>query len=196
MLAYLRLMVREARRGNHKGWLIYDWIFQQNAAANPSLSWANLDPSLHSSFCIGTEPPPLVCTLCNELDHRSEECALSKTPAAIATHTSAPIYKDPATTSRSGRTPTPKCPLRKLCLSWNSGQCMLPGTHANTCMNVTPVTKTTRPGTVSSLQQTQSSNGQNGLEWLAPSLNGCSVLLDTSPFTNYRYCHCFVDLIL
>ena len=70
---YMRLIVREARRGNNKGWLCYDRIFGQNAAAN-----ANLDPSLHSSFCLSNEPPPMVCSLCNELDHKSEESALSK----------------------------------------------------------------------------------------------------------------------
>ena len=71
-------MVREASRGNSKGWLAYNRIFCQNAAANPSLSWANLDPSLHSSFCLGTEPPPLVCSLSNELDQKTEDCALFK----------------------------------------------------------------------------------------------------------------------
>ena len=121
LLAYMRLMVREARRSNNKGWLCYDRIFRQNAAANPSLSWANLDPSLHSSFCLGSEPPPMVCSLCNELDHKTEDCALSvpapnqpfppKTPPARATHSSK---------QRPARA--------KFCLSWNSGQCMLPGT--------------------------------------------------------------------
>ena len=71
LLAYTRLMVREASRGNSKCWLAYDRIFSQNTAANPSLSWANLDPSLHSSFCLGTELLPLVCSLCNELDHKA-----------------------------------------------------------------------------------------------------------------------------
>ena len=121
----MRLMVREANRGNSKGWLAYDRIFCQNAAANPSLGWANLDPSLHSSFCLGTEPSPLVCSLCNELDHKAEDCALFKQPTAFSP-TSAPPPKD-AFTRPSGRSTRQKSTRPKICLSWNSGQCMLPG---------------------------------------------------------------------
>lgn len=77
LLAYQRLIVREAKRGN-KGWLSYDRIFRQNAAANPALRWDSLDPSLHSYVCIGNEPPPTVCAHCNELDHKSDDCALAK----------------------------------------------------------------------------------------------------------------------
>ena len=77
LLAYQRLIVREAKRGN-KSWISYDHIFHQNAVANPALHWDSLDPSLHSSFCIGNEPPPTMCSHCNELDHRSDKCALAK----------------------------------------------------------------------------------------------------------------------
>ena len=49
LLAYLRLIMREAWRTQGKGWLSYDCIFRQNAASNPALRWANLDTSLHSS---------------------------------------------------------------------------------------------------------------------------------------------------
>ena len=122
LLAYSRLIVREASRGNGKGWLSYDRIFRQNAAANPSLSWANLDPSLHSSFCLGSEPPPLVCSMCNELDHKVDDCALSKHPAAT------PALQPKDSLSRPPGRPSKKSPRTRICLSWNSGQCMLPGT--------------------------------------------------------------------
>ena len=125
LLAYMRLMVREASRGNSKGWLAYDRIFRQNAAANPSLSWANMDPSLHSSLCLGTESPPLVCSLCNKLDHKAEDCALYKQPTAFSP-TSVPPPKD-TFTCPSGRSSRQKSTCPKICLSWNSGQCMLPG---------------------------------------------------------------------
>ena len=51
LLAYMRVILREARRSKDNGWLSYDRIFRQNAVTNPLVSWANLDPSLHASFC-------------------------------------------------------------------------------------------------------------------------------------------------
>ena len=123
---YSRLIVREASRGSGKGWLSYDRIFRQNAAANPSLSWANLDPSLHSSFCLGSEPPPMVCSLCNELDHRVEDCALSRNPPSIASPSAHP--KDLSAGRNPSRAPSARKSTRtRICLSWNGGQCMLPG---------------------------------------------------------------------
>ena len=122
LLAYMRLIVREARRSN-RGWLSYDRIFRQNAAANPSISWANLDPSLHSSFCIGSEAPPTLCAHCNELDHMSEECAIAKNMGDSAK----PPDMGPSQATRPFRT-LKKAPTKKICLSWNSGKCMLPGT--------------------------------------------------------------------
>ncbi len=88
LMAYSRLIVRKASSG--KGWLSHDRMFRQNAAANRSLSWANLDPSLHSSFCLGSEPPPMVCSLCNELDHRVDDCALFRNSYSMATPSAHP----------------------------------------------------------------------------------------------------------
>lgn len=81
MLAYLRIIVKEAGRSNNKGWLNYDRIFRQNAASDPSLTWARLDSSLHSSYCIGgpSEALRVACPHCNEFDHSAEECAMSQT---------------------------------------------------------------------------------------------------------------------
>ena len=115
-------------RTNNKGWISYDRIFQQNAATNPSLSWANLDPSLHSSFCLGNEPPHTVCSLCNELDHKSNECALAK-PSHHSEREK--FFRQPSSSCHASSRALPsKCPAPRICLSWNSGQCtcMLPGT--------------------------------------------------------------------
>ena len=107
LLAYMRLIIREARRSSDNGWLNYDRIFRQNAAANPLLSWANLDPSLHASFC--SKSSRSTCSLCNEPDHWADECA---------THHQTSVQPLP---------PPIKSERRRVCLSWNSGQCMLPG---------------------------------------------------------------------
>ena len=122
LLAYQRLIVREAKQGN-KGWISYDRIFRQNAAANPALHWDSLDPSLHSSFCIGNEPPPTVCSHCNELDHCSDECALAKPSPQDKDKPGKQSFRQPGPSRPSGI----KCSTPRICLSWNSGQCVLPG---------------------------------------------------------------------
>jgi hypothetical protein len=112
----MRLIIREARKTSDNGWLTYDRIFRQNAAANPSISWAQLDPSLHQSFCSSSSPK--ACSLCNEVDHRASDCAKRS-----SNRPSYPQYSQPR---------------RKVCLSWNSGKCMLPDSceffhHCATC---------------------------------------------------------------
>ncbi len=52
-LAYTRLMILEASRHRHLGWLDYDRSFRQQAAANPSLPWNTLSPVLHATAILG-----------------------------------------------------------------------------------------------------------------------------------------------
>ena len=104
----MRIIIREARRSSDNGWLNYDRIFRQNAAANPLLSWANLDPSLHASFCAKSSTS--ICTLCNEPDHMAQECATRPQHSGLSAQ---------STSLRPER--------QRICLSWNAGQCMLPG---------------------------------------------------------------------
>ena len=113
--------MREAKRGN-KGWISYDRIFRQNAAANPALHWDSLDPTLHSSFCIGNEPPPTVCSHCNELDHCSDKCALAKPSPQDKDKPGKQSFRQPGPSKPSGT----KRSTPRICLSWNSGQCVLP----------------------------------------------------------------------
>ena len=110
----MRVILREARRSKDNGWLSYDRIFRQNAVTNPLVSWANLDPSLHASFC--SQSGTVACALCNDVDHSEEECTTRPKEATTNTSTPSPI---PARTAQS---------KRKICLSWNAGKCILPGT--------------------------------------------------------------------
>ena len=49
LLVYARLLIREALRHGGTGWLEYDKIFRQQAAADPSVDWSALNPSLLAS---------------------------------------------------------------------------------------------------------------------------------------------------
>lgn len=144
MLAYLRIIVKEAARSNNKGWLNYDRIFRQNAVSDPTLSWARLDSSLHSSYCIGgpSEALRVACPHCNEFDHSAEECALSQT-CFSGVKVPSSSYQQPSMSYSSGfnshhssghnrfsssRPPKKGIPRnKKICLSWNGGKCILPG---------------------------------------------------------------------
>ena len=125
MLAYSRLIIREALRHGGTGWLDYDRIFRRQLAINPLMNWNALDPSLHAATILGQRSSTGVfCTLCQETDHSTSQCALAPLQQQLRPSTS------PA--SRSLQWPTPYRPLKRpetlmrICVSWNKGSCTRP----------------------------------------------------------------------
>ena len=75
MLAYMRLLVREAQKYGGSGWVTYDQVFRRN---RPDARWDQLDPSLHIAYIAAqSDTPALLCPICNEVDHGAEDCALA-----------------------------------------------------------------------------------------------------------------------
>ena len=131
MLAYMRLLVREASKHGGHGWLTYDQAFHQNRTGT-NQRWDQLDPSLHISYIV-THGRPVSKPRgnCNEVDHATEECAL--TPLVPPPKFS-PLQR--AVTARDiGESPPTRRtvpggliqPAKRICLSWNKGRCMFPG---------------------------------------------------------------------
>ena len=79
ILAYARLMVREAQRHGGSSWLDYDRVFRhQQAASDPSLWWNTLHPGIQSVTLVGcTAGSTLLCSICRETDHTAGQCTLS-----------------------------------------------------------------------------------------------------------------------
>ena len=128
MLAYMRLLVREASNHGGQGWLTYDQVFRRNRAGT-NQRWDQLDPSLHISYIV-THGGPVSkpCGNCNEVDHATEECAL--TPLVPAPKFSPLQHSAIAGESRPTRCTVPgrlAQPAKRICLSWNKGRCMFPG---------------------------------------------------------------------
>ena len=70
MLAYSRLLIREALRHGGSGWLEYDRVFRRQLAINPLLSWNTTDPGLQVTTILGQRGSSRTfCTLCHECDH-------------------------------------------------------------------------------------------------------------------------------
>ena len=46
---YALLMIREAQRHGGQGWLVYDRVFRQQAALDPSFQWNVLHPAIQAS---------------------------------------------------------------------------------------------------------------------------------------------------
>ena len=126
MLAYARLMVREAQRHGGSGWLDYDRVFRQQAALDPSLRWNTLHPGIQTATLVGrTAGSTLLCSICREPDHTAGQCALS--------------YLQPPTGTSNAPGPSvwppgPRAPLRRqpesmmnICVSWNKGHCTFLG---------------------------------------------------------------------
>ena len=78
MLAYGRLIIREALRHSGKGWLDYDRVFRQQAALDSSMQWNTLNTGIQTSTLVGqTGGVSTFCTLCREVDHNASQCALT-----------------------------------------------------------------------------------------------------------------------
>ena len=123
LLAYMRLIIREAHKHGGHGWLTYDAVFRRNRQAS-SEPWSVLDPSLHTAYIAGQNLPPRIpCKFCNESDHPSEECALAPLVPSVRASphvpgsSGTPTFKRPLSATSN---PAPK----KLCISWNRGQCV------------------------------------------------------------------------
>ena len=72
MLAYGRLLIREANRHDGQGWMDYDQAFRQQVAVDPSLPWNTLHPGLQAATILGQhsgQGQGLFCTLCRGSDH-------------------------------------------------------------------------------------------------------------------------------
>jgi hypothetical protein len=87
---------------------------------------------LHIAYIASQAGTPITpCSICSEVDHATEDCALSTvTPATKKAST---WYRDMARSAPSH----PKCHLparaspsftsKRICLSWNRGKCAFPG---------------------------------------------------------------------
>lgn len=60
LLAYLRLIVREAQHHYQQGWMNCGYVFHSIAATDEKTEWAELDPSLLASFVMGAQPNVLI----------------------------------------------------------------------------------------------------------------------------------------
>ena len=121
MLAYARLIIREALRHGGGGWAEYDRVFQRQVSINPALPWNVLEPSLQAATILGQRMSEgMLCTICQECDHTATRCALAPLQLQLQgpsqTVTSAASYRPP----RHLET------LQCICVGWNKGTCSRP----------------------------------------------------------------------
>ena len=123
MLAYGRLIIKEAQQHQGNGWLEYDKVFRQQAAIDPARAWNVLHSDIQASTILGRPQAPgggLYCLRCFESDHRSDQCALNY----FQTPPNSSNVGSPGKT-KSGIRRRPESALR-ICVSWNKGRCIFP----------------------------------------------------------------------
>ncbi len=139
LLAYYRLMIREALRHGGNGWQEYDRSFRRQPAINGTLRWNVLSPGLQASTLVGTGSG-VFCTLCRELNHSAPQCALAPVQQQVLQEVSpfppsglvsrrVPHLANPLTAPRRMFRPSrrPETALQ-ICASWNRGSCSFSGT--------------------------------------------------------------------
>ena len=124
MLAYCRLIIREALRHGGQGWQEYDRTFRRQREINPSLTWSSLLPDLQAATILGQrQGQGTFCSLCRGSDHSNMQCAL----ASLHQPGSTPLPPSLETSTQRYQTRRPNQPLQPVCTSWNMGACMFPG---------------------------------------------------------------------
>ena len=138
MLAYMRLIIREASKFGGNGWLTYDTVFRRNQVGRTT-PWNYIDASLHQVY-IATQPGKVLapCKHCLEVDHLSTDCAVAAMIPGPRENSANPP-STPASAERStakGKRPAPYTRQRPICSSWNNGNCKFPGkcSYAHVCM--------------------------------------------------------------
>ena len=85
MLAYAQLIIREALKHGGPGWAEYDKVFRRQLSINPLLSWNTLGLSLQAATILGQRNTGgTLCSLCQECDHTSSQCALASPTTAAS----------------------------------------------------------------------------------------------------------------
>ena len=125
MLAYARLIIREALHHGGSGWQDYDRCFRQQAAIDRSLPWNVLLPGLQSATILGQRTPGGAhCSLCRGVEHTATQCALTcmQQQPGQAFFTPLASRRQVQLRQRDGRLQD------RICGSWNSGSCIYPRT--------------------------------------------------------------------
>jgi hypothetical protein len=106
LLAYMVIMVNEARRFKYQGWLTYDEMFQQSAAKSKLTTWANLNGTLYATTFLSQQMGKSVtCHTCSD-----------RRPAA-------PYYQSASPPKRKrARSKSPE-KVARICYAWNDGKC-------------------------------------------------------------------------
>ena len=129
MLAYCRLIIREALRHGGNGWQEYDCTFRRQADIDTNIPWNTLQPGLQVATLLGfPSNRGTFCSLCREPDHHSNQCAFTVMQQPVRTAPSADFHKGPELPNRHPFRP-PRRPktILSICASWNHGTCAFPG---------------------------------------------------------------------
>ena len=152
MLAYSRLIIREALRHGGSGWIEYDQVFRRQLAIDPSIPWNCLQPSLLAATVFsqpGVAQSGSFCALCRESDHTSSACALPSTQQV--TYPTRP----PQATPVGVRPPRRPESVLNICVNWNKWRCRR--FRCTTATYVRHVSTTIGQKTVPKPQQTPNS---------------------------------------
>lgn len=130
MLAYSRLIIREAQRLGGVGWLDYDRVFRQQAAIDRTLPWNTLHPGIQASTLVGYAVGPRnFCRLCRGADHAAVDCALAYLQQQPPNRpTMAPASSGPPASFQGPPRRRRTVSSFNICSSWNQGRCIYPGT--------------------------------------------------------------------
>ena len=103
------------------GWSTSDRLFRQHEAANPDLSWATLNGSIHVvTFLASRTGSGTHCRLCADSDHLAHDCALALVLSSFQPNRYSASQASFRKALPGGTSVTSNHPI---CNSWNRGKC-------------------------------------------------------------------------
>ena len=124
LLAYMVIMINEARRFKYQGWLTYDEMFRQSAAKSKTTTWSELNGTLYATtFLSQQKGESVTCQTCSSSDHHTSQCALSERKHAYRAASPVSSFRRKRARSKSPEKST------QVCYAWNDGKC----TRGNAC---------------------------------------------------------------
>lgn len=135
MLAYVRLLIREASNYGGPGWLMYDSVFCRNSEGTYS-RWNYLDTSLYQVYIAGQRDKVVAsCRHSHKIDHAAADCVVASVLLKMLPLSVEPGSFHSEKTSMNGKCPNPYSWQQPICTSWNAGNCRFPGkcSYARIC---------------------------------------------------------------
>ncbi len=122
VMAYGKMILKEAARHGGDGWKVYDTLFRQMLAADKTIPWSKLNPTIYATTFLAMRDTHAgaQCSICIESDHKESECELATDQQQTVVTNNSHAQTGPKLTQRKYRSTS-----TRVCRAFNFSSCAL-----------------------------------------------------------------------